>query len=116
MQSRLRAGTAGLAVVLVSFTAGADQSARRSPKEGLQVFNHLIGPWKGTGRPEGSREEQDRGLWLETQDWIWRFKDTDVWLQVRFTKNKYFVQGQLRYFPDQNLYQLKVRTTTNETL
>jgi hypothetical protein len=94
----------------------ADQPARRSPKEGLQAFNHLIGEWKGTGRPEGSREEQDRGLWIETQDWIWRFKGADVWLQVRFTKCKHFVRGELRYLPDKDVYQFTLYTPAKDTL
>ena len=75
----------------------ADAPARRSPKEALQAFNSLIGSWKGTGTPEGTREEKQRGFWIGTVRWEWQFKGGDAWLTVAFDKGKHFSKGELRY-------------------
>jgi hypothetical protein len=70
-----------------------------SPKEALQPFNVLIGSWKGTGTPEGTKEERAAGTWSETIAWGWQFKDNDAWLSVTFDKGKHFSKGELRYTP-----------------
>src|SRR5689334_13381907 len=71
-----------------------------TPKESLQPFNVLVGSWKGSGTPEGTKEERIAGAWEETVSWEWKFKDQDAWLAVTFAKGKYFTKGELRYTPD----------------
>jgi hypothetical protein len=71
-----------------------------TPKEALQPFNVLVGSWKGSGAPEGTKEERSAGAWEETISWEWKFKDQDAWLAVTFTKGKHFTKGELRYTPD----------------
>jgi hypothetical protein len=71
-----------------------------TPKEALQPFNVLVGSWKGSGAPEGTREERAAGAWEETVAWEWKFKDQSAWLVVTFTKGKHFTKGELRYTPD----------------
>jgi len=78
-------------------------------RDALQPLNDLIGVWKGTGVPEGSREEQQRGFWIETMTWEWRFKDKDAWLAVNFQDGKHFRSGELRYQPDKEHFQLALR-------
>jgi YHS domain-containing protein len=73
-----------------------------TPKEALQPFNVLVGSWKGSGAPEGTKEERSAGAWDETIAWEWKFKDQDAWLVVTFTKGKYFTKGELRYTPDKD--------------
>src|SRR4051794_21893804 len=73
-----------------------------TPKEALQPFNVLVGSWKGSGMPEGTKEERVAGAWEETVAWEWKFKDKDAWLEVAFTKGKYFTKGELRYTPDKD--------------
>lgn len=73
-----------------------------TPKEALQPFNVLVGSWKGSGMPEGTKEERVAGAWEETVAWEWKFKDKDAWLEVTFTKGKYFTKGELRYTPDKD--------------
>ena len=68
-------------------------------KEALQPFNVLVGSWKGSGMPEGTREERAAGAWEETIAWEWKFKDQDAWLAAEFTKSKHFTKGELRYTP-----------------
>jgi hypothetical protein len=92
-----------------------DKPAKRSPKEALQAFNDLIGKWKGTGTPEGTREEKANGLWTESMNWRWQFKGEDAWLVVSFAKSKHFTKGELRYLADKDGYQLRVQTTGKET-
>ena len=58
-----------LAALLVMVTAEAvrpaDKAAQPTPREALQKFQDQIGSWRGTGQPEGSREEKQRGFWQE---------------------------------------------------
>ncbi len=68
----------------------------------LQPFNLLIGSWKGTGVPDGTKEERDAGAWEETITWEWKFKDQDAWLAVTFTKGKFFTKGELRHTPSKD--------------
>jgi YHS domain-containing protein len=103
-------------VLMAMLAVAADKPAKRSPREALQPFNVLIGAWKNTGTPEGTREEKDRGLWVETMAWEWQFKGADAWLKVYFAKGKYFRKGELRYQPDGDQYQLTVLTTGKDTL
>ncbi len=109
-----------MAVALVVFTAqaslAADAPARRSSKEALRAFNELIGSWRGTGTPEGTREEQQRGFWTETINWEWQFKGDDAWLRVALDKGKHFAKGELRYLADKDQYQLTLHTPAKETL
>lgn len=103
--------------VLLAFAPAdtADKPGVR-PKEALRVFNDLIGTWRGTGQPEGSRAEKQRGFWVETLNWEWEFKGEDAWLTVAFEKGKYFTQGELRALPKKGQYELKVQTPAKETL
>jgi len=73
-----------------------------SSKDALQPFNVLVGSWKGTGAPEGTKEERTTGGWTETIAWSWQFKDNDAWLTTTFEKGKYFTKGELRYTPEKD--------------
>ena len=94
----------------------ADEPARRTPREALQEFNDLIGSWRGTGEPEGTRAEKMRGFWTESVRWEWQFKGDDAWLRATFDKGKYFTAGELRYLPREDRFRLKMVTTGKETL
>jgi hypothetical protein len=83
-----------------------DGAAEKSPKEALQVFNDLIGSWRATGTPEGSREEKQRGFWTENVTWEWQFRGKDVWLKLAADKGKHFTGGELRYLSEKDEYQL----------
>src|SRR5262249_51830452 len=91
-----------------------DQVAKRSAKEALKAFNDLIGTWRGTGTPEGTREEKQRGFWTETMSWEWQFKEQDAWLKVDIDKGKYFTAGQLRYVSQTDLFQLTLQTPAKD--
>jgi len=106
---------AALAVALLApsglIAAGLGQ---RTPKEALQAFNDLIGSWRGTATPAGTKEEQQRNFWIETISWQWQFKDKDAWLSVAFDKSKHFTKGTLRYVPDKDHYVLALTTVAKE--
>src|SRR5947209_683648 len=90
-------------VMVLALTAPAvaeEKPARRTPKEALQALNDLIGSWRCTGTPEGTREEKQKGFWTESVQWAWKFKGDDAWLTAVFEKGKYFTRGELRYLPD----------------
>ncbi|MBN9119874.1 MAG: YHS domain-containing protein [Planctomycetes bacterium] len=80
---------------------GCDAPKPVTPKEALQPFNVLVGSWRASGAPDGTKEERLAGAWEETIAWEWKFKDKDAWLEVTFTKGKHFTKGALRYTPNE---------------
>src|SRR5207248_730418 len=84
-----------LAVVAVR----GDSPKEKPAREALKPLNLLVGSWKGSGSPEGTLEEKQKGHWQETVTWEWQFKDADAWLTVAFEKGKHFGRGELRYRP-----------------
>src|SRR5438094_1333028 len=108
---------AALALSLTPFgTALPDPPRPASAREGLQPLNVLVGSWKGTGYPEGTREERAAGFWTETIAWQWQFKGEDAWLAVTFDKGKYFSAGELRFLPEKPAYQLTLTTPEKTAL
>src|SRR5262249_58372315 len=108
---------AGLLVALTAAPAPtADSAAKRTPREALQALNDLIGPWRGTGMPEGTQQEKQKGFWVEKLAWQWQFKGDDAWLEVAFDKGKHFTKGELRYLPGEDRYRFTVQTPAKETL
>jgi hypothetical protein len=104
------------ALILLGASVGrTDEKSPPSSRQALQVLNDLIGSWRGTGVPAGSRDEQQKGFWTETISWEWQFKGKDAWLKADFARSKHFKTGELRYLPDRQLYQLKVTTSAKET-
>jgi hypothetical protein len=79
-------------------------------RDALKPFNVLVGSWKGTGYPEGTREERAAGLWTETVTWGWQFNDDDAWLTATFDKGKHFASAELRYSVEKGTYQLALTT------
>src|SRR5438552_5402784 len=87
-------------------TEKADAPKPASARDGLKPFNVLVGSWKGTGYPEGTREERAAGTWTETITWGWQFNDDDAWLTATFDKGKHYASAQLRYSVEKATYQL----------
>ncbi|HVS40449.1 MAG TPA: YHS domain-containing protein [Gemmataceae bacterium] len=111
-RSHLLASFLLAAVPLPALSAG--DPPKRAPKEALQAFNDLIGSWRGSGEPFGTREEKQKGFWQESIAWQWQFKGDDVWLSAAFDKGKYFNAAELRYLPDDDRYQLTLHTAAKE--
>lgn len=84
-------------------------------RELLQPLNGLVGLWNASGSPEGTREEKQKGHWIETLDLQWKFKGDDAWLEVKFDKGKYFTKGEIRADKEANRFTLKLETTAQET-
>lgn len=95
--------------------AAEDQPKPASNRQALQVFNDLIGTWRGTGTPIGSRADQQQGFWVETMTWEWQFKGDDAWIKINFDKGKHFLNGTLRYDPTKEQFALTLQTTAKET-
>jgi hypothetical protein len=91
---------------------GEAAPVKRTAKEALQAFQDLIGSWRGTGQPFGTKEERDKGFWVEKIAWQWQFKGDDAWLLGTIAKGKQFTRFELRYLPAKDLFQLE---TTNFT-
>jgi hypothetical protein len=82
-----------------------------TPKEALQPFNVLVGSWKGSGAPEGTKEERAAGAWEERITWEWKFKDQDAWLAATFEKGKHFTKGELRHASEKGAKQPRFALT-----
>ncbi len=101
---------------LLTLGLSAVEPSRRTSKEALKEFNDLIGSWRATGEPNGTREEKQRHFWREQISWEWQFKGDDVFLRAAIDKGKYFTAAELRYLPDKDRYQLTAKTPAGETL
>ena len=107
----------GIAQAFIATIAiASDDAPKRTPKEALHAFNDLIGSWRGSGEPNGTRDEKQKGFWQETIAWQWQFKGDDAWLQATFDKGKYFTSAELRYVPDGDRYQLTLHTPAKDEL
>jgi YHS domain-containing protein len=110
----------GLAMMVVGLAAPAtsaqEKPAPKTSRQALKAFNNLIGSWRATGTPEGTREDKQRGFWTESMSWEWQFKGDDAWLRFTADKGKYFTGGQLRYVPARDAFQLTVQTPAKESL
>src|SRR5262245_20517193 len=102
----IRIGVVALLAVAVVEAARPEtkttKPAKRTPREALSAFHELIGPWRATGVPEGTKAEKQKGFWVENLGWEWRFKGDDAWLRLTIDKGKYFVKGELRYLADKD--------------
>lgn len=96
---------ATVAAILLLLPA-AEPSKSPSARDALRPFNVLVGSWKATGYPEGTREERAAGMWTETISWVWRFDGDDAWLEVEFEKGKHYTRGELHYSSEKKNYQL----------
>jgi YHS domain len=102
-----------LPLVTVAMVYG-DGPIEKSPREGLKPLNILVGSWKGTGAPEGTLEEKQKGHWQERVTWEWQFKGADAWLVVSFEKGKYFTRGELRFRPGEDDFELTLSTVAKD--
>lgn len=96
--------------------APAEAPAKRTAKEALRPFNDLIGSWRGTGEPYGSRAEKQKGFWEEKIAWQWQFKGGDAWLLADIEKGRHFTRAELRYLPARDRYEMKLTTPAKEVL
>jgi hypothetical protein len=94
----------------------AAAEAKLTAKQALQAFNTLIGEWRGTGEPLGSRDDRLNKFWTETIRWEWQFKGDDAWLLAKIEKGKYFTSGELRYLSEKETYRLVLKTVGKESL
>ncbi|HZT78789.1 MAG TPA: YHS domain-containing protein [Gemmataceae bacterium] len=113
---RMVAIVLALPLAATALAAPAEPGGKRTPKEALKPLHDLIGSWRGTGVPEGTREQKQRGFWVETIKWQWQFKGDDAWLKADFEKGKHFQGAELRYLPDRDRYQMTVKTAGGESL
>jgi YHS domain-containing protein len=100
----------GLAFLLLAgISLSADRTASIRPKQALKPLHDLIGEWRGTGEPAGTREEKLKNFWTEKIRWEWRFKGDDAWLAGEFDKGKHYRSAEIRWLAKEEAYQLTLR-------
>ncbi len=109
------AGAACVGLVLTSVASAEAPAPKKPAREALKPFNDLIGSWRGTGTPEGTREEKQRGFWTENVAWSWQFKGDDAWLTATIDKGKYYTKAELRYLPEKDEFELKLTGKDKES-
>ena len=99
-----------LALLLLVAGTSTGQTPVKTAREALQPFGELVGSWRGTGTPTGTREEQQKNFWQETIACEWKFKGADAWLVFAFDKSKHFTKAELRYSAEKSAYLFKAET------
>src|ERR1051326_4933888 len=84
----------------VSSAFSAEQTEKNSSRQAIKAVSELIGPSASTHTPTGTKEEQQKGFWMEKMTWNWKFQDKAAWFVVDFEKGKYYTSGELRYDHD----------------
>src|SRR5262245_41800339 len=102
-------------IFLIAVVSSAAEPATVKPREALQPFNFLVGSWKGTGMPEGTKDEKEKGWWTERITWSWQFKGDDAWLVATFETGKYYSKAELHALPQPGKFRLTVETIGKET-
>lgn len=105
-------------VVSAGLFAGAEPDKPKPAADGLKPLQGLIGSWRGTGYPDGTKEEREKGHWTETITWAWQFdkEKGDACLTAAFAKGKHFARGDLRFVPDKAEYRFTLTTADKETV
>jgi YHS domain-containing protein len=103
-------------IALVMPVLAADTSDKEASREALKELQDFIGGWKGNGGPDKPRPSPRDPIWSETVSWSWRFKGDDAWLTMNIKDGKLFKSGQMRYLPDQKVYQLSLTDKDDKKL
>jgi Archaeal TRASH domain len=90
------------------------EPAKLTPQEALQPLQSLIGTWKASGTPDGTREEKQAGLWSEGIQAEWKFDKQDVHFAITFDKGRHFKTAELRYLPEKSQYEWTAKTPKGE--
>jgi len=98
-----------LPALMIALSVSAEP-ARPTAREALKPFNQLVGRWKGSGAPDGTPDQRQKGHWTETVAWEWQFKGDDAWLTVAFENGKHFTRGEVRANPARDGFVLKLST------
>lgn len=102
-------------VFLLTAPLCAAEPAKTDPRDALKPFQSLVAPWKGTGVPEGTREEKQAGFWTEMVTWEWQFKNADTALVAKIDGGRHFTHAELRPLGNDR-FRLTVDTVGKEKL
>ncbi|MGL4419324.1 MAG: hypothetical protein ACRCZF_01545, partial [Gemmataceae bacterium] len=78
-----------LTLIAIATVLAAPPAPPADTLAALKPLAGLVGSWKGTGFPEGTRAERDAGLWSETQSWSWNLANNSAALMATIEKGKH---------------------------
>src|SRR3954454_10036315 len=110
----MRIAFVGCLFALTLLASRADEPVI-SARDALRPFNDLVGTWRGTGTPAGSRQDQQGGFWQETITCAWKFQGTDARIVFDFDKSKHYRHGELDYSPARKQYHLRIETVDGKS-
>lgn len=99
-----------LALLLAADPAAPDARAA------LQPFNDLVGSWRLTCTPEGTREERQANFWTGTLAVQWKFKDSAAWLEATYDKAKPFAHLEIRPTEKPGTYRIVAQTGDKQSV
>lgn len=106
-----------MATIMLLLSVGGVRAADTTdPREALKPFGTLVGSWKGTGVPEGNREERQNGFWTEMISWEWSFQGTEVSLKAVIRKGKHFTAAEIRPAKQADRFEVVMNTVDKKSL
>lgn len=107
--SPLVRGLAALALCCALMAAEAQDAdeRREEGQEALQVFNDLIGGWRGVGQP---RRGSNRGAWRENAEWVWDFQQDEVAVNYVVDEGKLARRARVTWNAEDDVLQLDLET------
>jgi hypothetical protein len=88
----------------VPLVEAQDSKKRQELLKGLQALNEFVGVWNGDGKTTALGKP--KGSWTEVLEWGWRFKGDDVWMTWKLKDGKFYKNGDLRYVPSKQGFEL----------
>lgn len=73
---------------------GLDNAARGEILKALELFNPLVGEWRGVGQPQ---RNSTKGSWSETSEWVWEITKTGVGVRYNVKEGKQLTTALFSY-------------------
>ena len=103
----LLAASLGLAVWADDRPKPGNDQSLNSQKGELAKLQQLVGSWRGVGQ---TQRGSNKGSWIESADWAWKFSDKSAALSVQIADGKYFSTAELRPGEKTGTYELTAKT------
>lgn len=105
-----RTSTPTSAATAAANPAADGEAGRFAARQALELFNPLIGEWRGVGQLQ---RNSAKGSWKESGEWVWQLKKDAVAIRYDVHDGKYITSALLTYEPQKKLYVLLATLADN---